>query len=56
MPDSIEGNHPLHADLVDDALSKASRAGIRYCFTWNVRQFVLFDSHIQVRPAKLPDQ
>ena len=50
MPDSIEGNHPLHADLVDDALSKASRAGIRYCFTWNVRQFVLFDSHIQGVP------
>ena len=50
MPDSAQGNHPLNADLVDDALSKASRAGIRYCFTWNVRQFVLFDSHIQGVP------
>ena len=50
MPDSTQGNHPLNADLVDDALSKASRAGIRYCFTWNVRQFVLFDSHIQGVP------
>ena len=46
MPDSAEGNHPLNAYLVDDALSKASQAGIRYCFTWNVRQFVLFDSHM----------
>ena len=50
MPDSAQGNHPLNADLVDDALSKASRDGIRYCFTWNVRQFVLFDSHIQGVP------
>ena len=24
--------------------------GVRYCFTWNVRQFVLFDSHIQNVP------
>ncbi len=50
MPDSAQGNHPLNADLVDDALSKASRDGIRHCFTWNVRQFVLFDSHIQGVP------
>ena len=50
MPDSAQGNHPLNADLVDDALSKASQDGIRYCFTWNVRQLVLFDSHIQGVP------
>ena len=50
MPDSAQGSHPLNADLVDDALGKASRDGIRYCFTWNVRQFVLFDSHIQGVP------
>ena len=50
MPDSAQGNHPLNADLVDDALSKASEDGIRYCFTWNVRQLVLFDSHIQGVP------
>ena len=50
MPDSAQGSHPLHADLVDDALTKASRDGIRYCFTWNVRQFVLFDSHMQGVP------
>ena len=50
MPDSIEGNHPLNANLVDDALTKASMAGTRHCFTWNVRQFVLFDSHIQGIP------
>ena len=31
-------------------LGKAFEDGIRYCFTWNVRQFVLFDSHIQEVP------
>ena len=46
MPDSLQGRHPLNSDLVDDALGKAFRAGVRYCFTWNVRQFVLFDSHM----------
>ena len=50
MPDSIEGKHPLNAILVEDALTKASVVGVRYCFTWNVRQFVLFDSHIQNVP------
>ena len=50
MPDSPQGNHPLNAELVEDALSKAFEAGIRYCFTWNVRQFALFDSHIQGVP------
>ena len=50
MPDSPQGRHPLNADLVEDALQKAFRAGVRYCFTWNVRQFVLFDSHMQGVP------
>ena len=50
MPDSAQGAHPLNADLVDDALGKAFQAGVRYCFTWNVRQFVLFDSHMQGVP------
>ena len=50
MPDSAQGNHPLNAVLVEDALGKAFEAGVRYCFTWNVRQFVLFDSHMQGVP------
>ena len=45
MPDSAQGNHPLNADLVDDTLNKAFEAGVQHCFAWNVRQFVLFDSH-----------
>ena len=50
MPDSAQGSHPLNASLVEDALGKAFEAGVRYCFTWNVRQFVLFDSHMQGVP------
>ena len=50
MPESRQGGHPLNGDLVDDALKKAFQAGVRYCFTWNVRQFVLFDTHIQGVP------
>ena len=50
MPDSDQGKHPLNADLVEDALTKAHRAGVKYCFTWNVCQFVLFDSHMEGVP------
>ena len=53
MPDSAQGTHPLNADLVEDAFDRAFpafRAGARYCFSWNVRQFVLFDSHIEGVP------
>ena len=50
MPDSKQGGHPLHYELVEDALEKAFRAGVQYCFTWNVRQFVLFDTHMQGVP------
>ena len=50
MPDSPKGRHSLNNELVEDALLKASREGVRYCFTWNVRQFVLFDSHMQGVP------
>ena len=50
MPDSPQGGHPLNGDLVEDALTKAFRAGVRYCFTWNIRQFVLFDSHMRGVP------
>jgi len=45
MPDSPEGNSPFHQSLVEDAFTKASRAGTSYYFTWNVREFVLFETH-----------
>ena len=50
MPDSPLGGHPLNGALVEDALGKAFHAGVQYCFTWNVRQFVLFDSHMRGVP------
>ena len=50
MPDAPAGRHPLSHGLVQDALTKAFHAGVKYCFTWNVRQFVLFDSQRQNVP------
>lgn len=51
MPDSGQGRHPLNADLVNDALEKAFLAGVQYCLTWNVRQFVLFSIAITCADA-----
>jgi type I restriction-modification system DNA methylase subunit len=45
MPDNLEGVSPFHQGLVEDAFTKASRAGTSYYFTWNVREFVLFETH-----------
>lgn len=45
MPENPEGRSPFHQSLVEDAFTKASRAGTSYYFTWNVREFVLFETH-----------
>lgn len=45
MPDNPEGKSPFHQGLVEDAFTKASRSGTDYYFTWNVREFVLFQTH-----------
>lgn len=45
MPDSPMGRSPYHQGLMDDAFSKASREGIPYYFTWNVKQLALFRTH-----------
>lgn len=45
MPDSPRGKSPFDGELVEDAYEKASRRGIPYYFTWNVRDFVLFETH-----------
>ncbi|MBI4337261.1 MAG: SAM-dependent DNA methyltransferase, partial [Chloroflexi bacterium] len=45
MPDNPEGKSPFHQSLVEDAFTKASRRGTSYYFTWNVREFVLFETH-----------
>ncbi|MBI2866666.1 MAG: SAM-dependent DNA methyltransferase [Chloroflexi bacterium] len=45
MPDSPQGRSPLDQALVEDAFEKASRRGTPYYFTWNVREFALFQTH-----------
>ena len=45
MPDSPKGKSPFDGELVEDAYEKASRRGVPYYFTWNVRDFVLFQTH-----------
>ena len=50
MPDAPDGGSPFNSEVVGDAFNKANRAGVRYCFTWNVKEFVLFDNHIQNVP------
>ena len=50
MPGTPLGRHPLNQALVQNALDKAFQTGVKYCFTWNVRQFVLFDSQRQNTP------
>ena len=43
MPDDPEGKTPYADSVVQDAFVKASEAGSRYFFTWNVNRFVLWD-------------
>lgn len=43
MPDAPDGLSPHDNDVVQDAFQKASDAGARYFFTWNVNRFVLWD-------------
>jgi hypothetical protein len=46
MPDSPQGKRgPLDGELIKDAFEKAARLGSPYYFTWNVREFVLFQTH-----------
>lgn len=45
MPDASQGRSPFDAGLIGDAHEKASRRGVPYYFTWNVRDFVLFQTH-----------
>lgn len=46
MPDSTQGRRGcLDSELVEDAFEKASRHGAPYYFTWNVREFALFQTH-----------
>jgi hypothetical protein len=43
MPDAPDGRSPYAEDVVQDAFKKASDAGARYFFTWNVNRLILWD-------------
>jgi len=50
LPGTREGHSPYDATFCEDAEAKASNAGMRYFFTWNVNQFVLWDRSLWDRP------
>ncbi len=50
LPGTPEGRSPYDQKLCEDAEAKASNAGVRYFFTWNVNQFVLWDRSLWDRP------
>jgi hypothetical protein len=50
LPGTREGYSPYQAKFCEDAEAKANNAGIRYFFTWNVNEFVLWDRSLWDRP------
>ncbi len=44
LPDATDGTSPYRADVVRDARQKAERAGVRFFFTWNVNECVLWET------------
>lgn len=44
MPYAPDGTSPFRSDVVTDARKKAERAGVKYFFTWNVNQCVLWET------------
>ena len=44
LPFRAEGGTPFNADLIQNARSKALRAGCDFFFTWNVNEFVLWET------------
>ena len=44
LPYAKDGTSPYRSDVVLDARKKAERANVRYFFTWNVNECVLWDT------------
>ena len=44
MPYATDGTSPFRSDVVTDARKKAERAGVKYFFTWNINQCVLWET------------
>ena len=52
LPYAKDGSTPYNDTVVTDARSKALRAGARFFFTWNINEFVLWET----TPDKAPYQ
>jgi methylase of polypeptide subunit release factors len=50
LPGTPEGRSAFSDELMQDAFNKADNAGVRYFFTWNVNEFVLFDRQLWDNP------
>ena len=44
LPDAPDGGSPYRAEVVKDAQQKALRAGVKFFFTWNVNECVLWET------------
>jgi methylase of polypeptide subunit release factors len=44
LPDAPDGGSPYRAEVVQDAQKKALRAGVKFFFTWNVNECVLWET------------
>ncbi|MDP2824172.1 MAG: N-6 DNA methylase [Sulfuritalea sp.] len=44
LPYAKDGTSPYRSDVVVDARKKAEKAGVRYFFTWNVNECVLWET------------
>jgi len=50
LPGTPEGRSAFDDKLCQDAAAKASNAGVRYFFTWNVNEFAIFDRKLWEQP------
>lgn len=44
LPDAPDGGSPYRSEVVKDAQQKAHRAGVKFFFTWNVNECVLWET------------
>ena len=54
LPYRADGGNPYIDSVVQDARQKALRAGVNFFFTWNVNEFVLWETESARAPLKGP--
>ena len=54
LPYRVDGGNPYIDSVVQDARQKALRAGVNFFFTWNVNEFVLWETESARAPLKGP--